>query len=95
MRRIIYNDDSQGVHEAGEGTARTDLESWVDRPLTELSIDTYVWCICFPDICMHRSDAGEICGERFPEPQNPAIAAIRELHGQGTDVLQVVASQAR
>ncbi|MFC1525742.1 hypothetical protein ACFL6X_02905 [Candidatus Latescibacterota bacterium] len=95
MRRLIYNDDSQGVSEARPGHARQDLEAWVDKPLSRLPIDTYAWCIAFPDVCMHRTAAGEIYGARFPEPPNAAAAAIAELHGQGTDVLEVVAARAR
>jgi len=93
MRRIIYNDDSQGVSETRPGQAREDLESWVDKPLTRLPIDTYVWCIAFPDVCMHRTRVGEVYGERFTEPPNGAAAAIAELHGQGTDVLEVVTAR--
>ncbi len=95
MRRIIYNDDSQGVSEARPDHVRQDLEAWVDKPLTRLPIDTYVWCICFPDICMHRTRVGEVYGARFPDPPNSAAAAIAELHAQGTDVLEVVAARAR
>ena len=95
MRRIIYNDDSQGVSETRPGRAREDLEAWVDKPLTRLPIDTYTWCIAFPDVCMHDTKTGEVYGARFPEPPNEAAAAIAELHGQGTDVLEVVAARAR
>lgn len=95
MRRIIYNDDSQGVQETHPGQVGQDLEAWVDKPLSRLSIDTYVWCICFPDICMHRTQVGEVYGARFAEPPNRAAAAIAELHTQGVDVLEVVAARAR
>ena len=95
MRRTIYNDDSQGVHEARPGRVATDLRAWVDKPLSRLSIDTYVWCIAFPDICMHRTEVGEVYGARFDQAPNQGVAAIAELHGDGTDVLEVVAAQAR
>ena len=95
MRRIIYNDDSQGVHEARPGHARPDLEAWIDQALTLCRIDTYVWCICYPDIAMHRTRTGEVYGARFPEPPNAAAAVIAELHTEGTDVLEVVAARAR
>ncbi|NKB67959.1 MAG: hypothetical protein GKR89_12935 [Candidatus Latescibacteria bacterium] len=95
MRRLIYNDDSQGVSETRPGQAATDLAAWVDKPLKWLNIDTYVWCICFPDICMHRTKVGEVYGERFANPPNRAAATIAELHAQDTDVLHVVAAQAR
>lgn len=92
---MIYNDDSQGVSEARPGSVRADLEAWVDKPLNELNIDTYAWCIAFPDICMHHTKAGEVYGARFDEPPNDAARAISELHADGTDVLHVVAAQAR
>ncbi len=41
MRRVIYNDDSQGVAEVRPGHAREDLEAWVDRPLGAIPVDTY------------------------------------------------------
>ena len=94
-RRLIYNDDSQGVHEARPGSAQADLEAWVDFPLTRLPVDTYTWCIAFPDIVMHNSKAGEVYGARFETPPKQAAAAIAELHAQGTDVLEVVAARAR
>jgi hypothetical protein len=95
MRRIIYNDDSQGVNEARPGHVRADLEAWVDRPCRRIPIDTYAWCIAFPDICMHHTKVGEVYGERFPEPPNNAAMAISELHQEGTDVLHVVCTRAR
>ncbi len=95
MRRVIYNDDSQGVREARPGHALEDLQAWVDKPLSRLGIDTYAWCIAFPDICMFRSEAGEVYGERFAEAPDDMAAAIRELHAQGTDVLEVVAQRTR
>ena len=95
MRRIIYNDDSQGVRETRPGQARADLEAWVDKALTSVAVDTYAWCICFPDICMHDTRVGEVYGERFAEAPNAAAAAIRELRSEGTDVLKVVAAGAR
>ena len=95
MRRMIYNDDSQGVYETQPGQVRQDLEAWVDKPFARLHLDTYVWCICFPDICMHRTRVGEVYGADFAEPPNSAAAAITELHAQGTDVLEVVAARAR
>ena len=94
MRRIIYNDDSQGVSETRPDHVRQDLEAWVDKPLTRLPIDTYAWCIAFPDMCMHRTKVGEVYGARFPEPPNAAAAAMAELHAQGTDILEVVAARA-
>jgi len=95
MRRIIYNDDSQGVYETRRGHAREDLEAWVDKPFSRIPIDTYTWCICFPDICMHNTRAGEIYGARFGSPPNSAATAIAELHEQDTDVLEVVAARTR
>lgn len=95
MRRIIYNDDSQGVMEARPERAVADLQAWVDKPLDRLAIDTYVWCIAFPDVCMHQTRAGEVYGARFAEPPDAAAAAIAALHAQGTDVLHVVAERAR
>jgi hypothetical protein len=92
---MIYNDDSQGVSETRPGFARADLEAWVDRPLTGLNIDTYAWCIAFPDICQHHTKVGEVYGARFDEPPNDAVRAIAELHAEGTDVLHVVAERAR
>ena len=80
MRRIIYNDDSQGVHEARPGHARPDLEAWIDQALTLCRIATYVWCICYPDIAMHRTRTGEVYGARFSKPPNAAAAVIAELH---------------
>jgi len=94
MRRIIYNDDSQGVSEVRPGHGREDLEAWVDKPLSRLAIDTYAWCICFPDVCMHQSKVGEVYGARFPEPPNAAAAAIAELGNRGEDVLDIVAARA-
>ena len=94
MRRIIYNDDSQGVHEVRAGCVREDLEAWVDKPFARIPIDTYAWCIAFPDVCMHATKAGEVYGDRFAEPPNSAAAAIRELREQGTDVLEVVTARA-
>jgi hypothetical protein len=95
MRRTIYNDDSQGVSEARPEQAVADLEVWVNKPLAHLDIDTYVWCIAFPDICMHQTQVGEVYGQRFESPPNAAAATIASLHKQGTDVLHVVARQAR
>ena len=95
MRRLIYNDDSQGVGETRPGHAAEDLRAWVDKPLSRLAVDTYVWCIAFPDVCMHQSVAGEVYGVRFDESPNRAAAAIEELHVGGTDVLHVVAGRAR
>ena len=94
-RRVIYNDDSQGVPEARPGSAREDIEAWVDRPLTRIPVDTYAWCIAFPDIVMHNSKVAEVYGRRFETPPNPAAVVVRELHTQGTDVLEVVAARAR
>lgn len=104
MRRLIYNDDSQGVGEARQGHAVADLQAWVDKPLSRLAIDTYVWCIAFPDICMHNTRVGEVYGERFAEPpaaemkdakpKNDCAVTIQELHAAGTDVLHVVAERA-
>ena len=79
MRRLIYNDDSQGVGETRPGHAAEDLRAWVDKPLSRLAVDTYVWCIAFPDVCMHQSVAGEVYGVRFDESPNRAAAAIEEL----------------
>jgi hypothetical protein len=95
MRRIIYNDDSQGVGETRPGHAVEDLHAWVDKPLSRLDIDTYAWCIAFPDIGMHETKVGEVYGDRFDEPPTRAAAAIRELREQGTDVLHVVAQATR
>lgn len=95
MRRIIYNDDSQGVYETRAGHALVDLHAWVDKPLTQLDIDTYAWCIAFPDVTMHNTKVGEVYGARFAEPPNAAAVAMKELHAQGTDVLHVVAERAR
>lgn len=95
MRRLIYNDDSQGVSETRPGHAVEDLQAWVDKPLSRLAIDTYAWCIAFPDVCQYNTRAGEVYGARCNEAPNAAAAAIRELHAQGTDVLEVVAAQAR
>ena len=94
-RKLIYNDDSQGLHEARPGSVTDDLEAWVDFALTRLPIDTYAWCIAFPDIVMHNSKVGEVYGARFETPPNQAAAAIAELHAQGTNVLAVVAARAR
>jgi len=95
VRRLIYNDDSQGVSEARPGHAIEDLQAWVDKPLSRLAIDTYAWCIAFPDICMHDTQVGEVYGARFTEPPDDGAATIRELHASGTDVLHVVAERAR
>ena len=94
-RQVIYNDDSEGVHEARPGSARADLEAWVDLPLTRIPVDTYAWCTAFPDIVMHNSKVGEVYGRRFETPPNQPAAVIAELHAQGTDVLEVVAARAR
>lgn len=94
-RRTIYNDDSQGVAETSPGSVENDLRAWVDLPLTRIPIDTYAWCIAFPDIVMHDSRIGEVYGRRFPTPPNQTASAIAELREEGTDVLRVVASQAR
>ena len=94
MRRIIYNDDSQGVHEARPGSARADLEAWVDKPFSRIPIDTYAWCIAFPDVCMHQTKVGEVYGDRFDAPPNNSVTAIRELRQEGTDVLEVVTARA-
>ena len=93
-RQVIYNDDSQGVHEADPATAEADLRAWVDKPLSQISIDTYAWCIAFPDIVMHNSKVGEVYGRRFGEPPDQTAQVIAELHRQGTDVLRVVVDQA-
>ncbi len=69
-RTIIYNDDSQGVHETRPGSVMDDLAAWVDFALTRVPIDTYAWCIAFPDIVMHNSKAGEVYGSRFETPPN-------------------------
>jgi len=94
MRRIIYNDDSQGVSEARPGHAHQDLEAWIDKPLSRLAIDTYAWCICFPDVCMHQTKVGEVYGARFAEPPNASAVAIAELAAQDEDVLDIVAARA-
>ncbi len=95
MRRLIYNDDSQGVGEARPGHAIDDLQAWVDKPLSRLAIDTYVWCIAFPDICMHDTRVGEVYGARFDAAPDDTAVTIRELHAAGTDVLHVVAERTR
>ena len=94
MRRVIYNDDSQGVHEARPGNARADLETWVDKPFSRIPIDTYAWCIAFPDVCMHETEVGEVYGDRFEAAPNNSVATIRELREEGTDVLEVVTARA-
>ena len=93
-RRVIYNDDSQGVYETRPGSAEADLRSWVDKPLSQIPVDTYAWCIAFPDIVMHNSKVGEVVGQRFADPPGQSAVAIRELHQAGTDVMHVVADQA-
>mgnify|MGYP006184648955 CR=1 FL=1 len=94
MRRLIYNDDSQGVGEARPGHAIEDLQAWVDKPLQRLGIDTYAWCIAFPDITMFHTQMGEVYGARFAEAPDDLAATIRELQAADTDVLHVVAERA-
>ena len=93
-RRIIYNDDSQGVAETRPGSVEQDLRAWVDKPLSRIPVDTYAWCIAFPDVVMHDSKVAEVMGSRFDHPPNQSCAAIAELGNQGTDVLHVIADQA-
>jgi len=93
-RRVVYNDDSQGVGEADPATAEADLRAWVDRPLSEIPVDTYAWCIAMPDIVMHDSKVGEVQGRRFDSPPDRCSEVIAELRRRGTDVMHVVADQA-
>ena len=93
-RRTIYNEDSQGVHEARPEHAEQDLRAWVDKAPGNIPVDVYSWCIAFPDIVMHDSKAGEVYGDRFEEPPANAAAVIRALRTAGTDVLKVEADQA-
>ena len=93
QRRVIYNDDGQGVNEARPESAEADLRTWVDKPLTQIPVDTYAWCTAYPDIVLHNSKVGEIYGQRFDAPPNRSAAAMRELHKAGTDAIQIVADQ--
>lgn len=93
MRRIIYNEDSQGVTEARPEHAREDLEKWVDKPFSRIPIDTYAWCIATPFVCMHNSRVAEIHGARFTQPPDTSAEVIRALQSAGTDVLDVVAKR--
>ena len=94
-RRTVYNDDSQGVAEARPEAAESDLRAWVDRPLSRIPVDTYAWCIAFPDIVQHDSKVGEVYGARFDDPPNRSAEVIAALKRAGTDVMHVVADQAR
>ncbi len=94
-RHSIYNDDSQGLHEARPESAESDLRAWVDRPLTQIPIDTYAWCIAFPDIVHHDSKVGEVYGRRFGQPPDRTAESVAALSRAGTDVMHVVADQAR
>ena len=94
-RHSIYNDDSQGLHEARPESAESDLQAWVDRPLTQIPIDTYAWCIAFPDIVHHDSKVGEVYGRRFGQPPDRTAESVAALSRAGTDVMHVVADQAR
>ena len=93
-RRLVYNDDSQGVYETNLGTVEQDLRNWIDKPLSNLPIDTYAWCIATPFIVMHDSAVGEVYGRRFDTPPDHAAEVMQELHRNGTDVLHIVADQA-
>ena len=93
-RRVVYNEDGQGVFEADPATAEADLRAWVDRPLSLMPIDTYAWCIAFHDLVMHNSKVGEVYGRRFDRPPDRHAEVIAELHRRGTDIMHVVADQA-
>ena len=93
-RRSIYNDDSQGVDEARPESAEQDLRDWVDKPLSRIPIDTYAWCIAFPDMVHHDSKVGEVHGRRFAQPPDRSAEVVEALRRQGTDVMRVVADQA-
>lgn len=93
-RKVIYNDDSQGVRECRLGHAQEDLEKWVDKPFSRIPIDTYAWCIALPDVGMHNSKVVEIYGARFDTSPDDTATAIAELRSQGLDVLRIVTDQA-
>ncbi len=93
-RHTIYNDDSIGVFEARPASAEADLRAWVDRPLTQIPVDTYAWCIAFPDIVFHESKVGEVHGRRFAQPPDRGAETLDALRDAGTDVMHVVADQA-
>ena len=93
-RRSIYNDDSQGVQEARPESAEQDLRDWVDKPLSRIPVDTYAWCIAYPDIVHFESKIGEVQGRRFDKPRSDSEAALEALRSQGKDVMHIVADQA-
>ena len=62
-RRIIYNDDSQGVRETNPGTVAEDLRAGVARPLTRIPVDTYAWCIFVP---IYKS--AQLAPRNYPYP---------------------------
>jgi len=93
-RRVVYNEDSSGIGDAAPATAEADLRAWIDRPLSQIPIDTYAWCIAFDDLVMHDSKVGEVYGRRFDSPPDLHSEVIAELIRRGTDVMHVVADQA-
>ena len=91
-RRIIYNDDGDGAARARQGHVQEDIEAWIDKPLGKIPIDTYAWCIAYPDMVQYDSKVAEVYGQRFDKPHDRIGAAIAELIERGTDVLEVVAN---
>ena len=94
MRRIIYNEDGQGVHDSNPGSAKQDLEAWVDKVFKHFPVDTYAWCVASPDVCTFNTKAGEVVGSRFEESPDIGTTVVRELIDQGTDVLEVITDRA-
>jgi len=93
-RRVVYNEDGQGIAEARPESAEADLRAWVDKPLSQIPIDTYAWCTALPDIVMHESRVGEMLGRRFESPPDRSSATLDALRRDGKDALRIVSDQA-
>jgi len=94
-RRLIYNDDGQGLSEVPKGNAKEFFREWVDKVATRVPLDTFTFCVAYPDICVYNTKVGEVYGARFKEPPNDRARTMAELAEDGTDALEVVAQRVR
>ena len=100
VRRIVYNDDGDGMQMyAKQGQVKQDMAAMIDEQFATVpGIDTFAYCVSWAPVCTYRTKVGEIMGNRLtteasdftgPYPRHYA-ASIKELQGQGTDVLEIV-----
>ena len=93
-RRIVYNDDAQGLMEApAQGTEKF-IRDFLRREVSQTPITTFTYQVALPDICLYETKVGEVYGDRlgagFTRKYAPGIRALR---ARGTDVLKVVISE--